>query len=196
MVTIMALWYPEWHSALSDRIQEAWPAILRTERFDQVLEVGMPSAEDVEAVLPAACGQSRAAFSGRCIPPEPGRSAALIVAFRSEYTRYSSLTRLVRRAHRPLRRSRHFIHRLLEALRDVELAPSVTLAPAIEALIGRPLSDVALLAKWLKRGMAKANEKEKEWILDVSLLNKGIERLPKPPQKRKRSGIGFRPSAP
>ena len=58
-------------------------------------------------------GQSRAAFDGRSIPPEPGRYAALIVAFRSKYTRYSSLTRLVSRASRPPRRSRHFIHRLL-----------------------------------------------------------------------------------
>ena len=105
-------------------------AILRSGRFDCVLEVGMPSAEDVGAVL-------------------------------------------------------------REALQDVDLAPSLTLAPAIEALSGRKLSDVALLVKWLKRGMAKANENESEWILDRSLLNKCIERLPKPPGKRRRSSIGF-----
>ncbi len=45
----------------------------------------------------------------------PRRCAPLIVAFRSKYTRYSSLTRLVSRApHRP-RRSRGFRHQLLES---------------------------------------------------------------------------------
>ena len=62
-----------------------------------------------------ACGQSHAAFGQRCIPAEPRRLASLIVAFRSQYTRYSSLTRLVSRAPRRPRRSRHFIHRLLTA---------------------------------------------------------------------------------
>ena len=57
----------------------------------------------------AACGETHAAFERRSIPPEPPphrenwRFAALIVAFRSEYTRYSSLTRLVSRAPRPHR---------------------------------------------------------------------------------------------
>ena len=69
----------------------------------------------------AACGQSHAAqfsrwgLGRRCIPAEPRRFASLIVAFRSKYTRYSSLTRLVSRAPRRPRRSRHFIHRLLTA---------------------------------------------------------------------------------
>ena len=63
--------------------------------------------------LRAACGKSHAAFERRCIPAETGRCAALIVAFRSEYTRYSSLTRLVSRAPRRSRCSRHFLHRLL-----------------------------------------------------------------------------------
>ena len=62
----------------------------------------------------AACGQSHAAFGGRCIPAETCRFAALIVALRSKYTRYSSLARLVSRAPRTPRHSRHFIHRLLE----------------------------------------------------------------------------------
>ena len=81
---------------------------------------------------------------------------------------------------------------LREELRDVELAPSVTLTAAIGALSGRPLSDLAFLVKWLKREMAKANEDESDWILDNSLLNKGIRKLPKPPQKQRRSSIGFR----
>ena len=57
----------------------------------------------------AACGETHAAFERRSIPPEPPphrenwRFAALSVAFRSEYTRYSSLTRLVSRAPRPHR---------------------------------------------------------------------------------------------
>ena len=57
----------------------------------------------------AACGKTHAAFSRRCIPPEPLRFApppgelAFFVAFRSKYTRYSSLTRLVGRAPRPHR---------------------------------------------------------------------------------------------
>ena len=60
-----------------------------------------------------ACGKTHAAFDGRSIPAEPRRFAPLIVAFRSKYTRYSSLTRLVSRAPRPSRRSREFHHRLL-----------------------------------------------------------------------------------
>ena len=60
-----------------------------------------------------ACGETQAAFGRRSIPAEPRRFAPLIVAFRSKYTRYSSLTRLVSRApHRP-RRSPWFHHRLL-----------------------------------------------------------------------------------
>ena len=74
--------------------------------------------------LLTACGQSHAAqfsrwgLGRRCIPAEPRRFASLIVAFRSKYTRASSpgggssLTRLVSRAPRRPRRSRHFIHRL------------------------------------------------------------------------------------
>ena len=62
-----------------------------------------------------ACGETPAAFERRCIPPEPRRSAALCVAFRSKYTRYSSLTRLVSRAPLRSRRSPGFHHRLLTA---------------------------------------------------------------------------------
>ena len=70
----------------------------------------------------AACGETHAAqfsrwgLDRRCIPPEPRRFAALCVAFRSKYTRYSSLTRLVSRAPHRSRRSRGFHHRLLAAL--------------------------------------------------------------------------------
>jgi len=75
--------------------------------------------------------KSHAAFERRCIPAEPGRYAALIVAFRSEYTRYSSLTRLVSRAPRRSRCSRHFLHRPLTAVLFIGLlAASCTPAPS------------------------------------------------------------------
>ena len=67
----------------------------------------------------AACGKTRAAFDRRSIPAEPLRFAPFCVAFRSKYTRYSSLTRLVSRTPtgrtgpRRSRRSRGFHHRLL-----------------------------------------------------------------------------------
>ncbi len=48
-------------------------------------------------------GGTHAAFGQRSIPAEPRRCAPLFVAFRSKYTRYSSLTRLVSRAPRPHR---------------------------------------------------------------------------------------------
>ena len=69
-------------------------------------------------VAPTACGETQAAqfsrwgLERRCIPPEPCRFAALCVAFRSKYTRYSSLTRLVSRAPHRSRRSPGFHHRL------------------------------------------------------------------------------------
>ena len=56
-----------------------------------------------------ACGETPAAqfsrwgLGRRSIPAEPRRFAPLIVAFRSKYPRYSSLTRLVSRAPRPHR---------------------------------------------------------------------------------------------
>ena len=65
--------------------------------------------------LLTACGKTHAAFDRRCIPAEPLRFAPFFVAFRSKYTRYSSLTRLVSRAPRRSRRSREFHHRLLTA---------------------------------------------------------------------------------
>ena len=77
------------------------------------------AANGITLVGLTACGKTHAAFDGRSIPPEPRRLAALIVAFRSKYTRYSSLTRLVSRAPRPQfsrwgpRRSRGFHHRPL-----------------------------------------------------------------------------------
>ena len=61
----------------------------------------------------AACGETQAAFERRSIPAEPLRFAPFCVAFRSKYTRYSSLTRLVSRAPRRSRRSPGFHHRLL-----------------------------------------------------------------------------------
>ena len=59
--------------------------------------------------------ETHAAFGRRSIPAEPRRCAPLVVAFRSKYTRYSSLTRLVSRAPRRPRRSRGFHHRLFTA---------------------------------------------------------------------------------
>ena len=59
--------------------------------------------------------ETHAAFARRSIPAEPRRFAPLIVAFRSKYTRYSSLTRLVSRAPPRPRRSRGFHHRLFTA---------------------------------------------------------------------------------
>ena len=59
-----------------------------------------------------ACGETQAAFARRCIPAEPLRFAPFCVAFRSKYTRYSSLTRLVSRAPPRARRSPGFHHRL------------------------------------------------------------------------------------
>ena len=44
----------------------------------------------------------------------PGWTAMLFVALRSEYTRYSSLARLVSRAPRPFRPSRHPTHGSLD----------------------------------------------------------------------------------
>ena len=69
-----------------------------------------------------ACGKTQAAFDRRSIPPEPRRFAALCVAFRSKYTRYSSLTRLVSRAPHRARRSREFHHRLLTACGKTQAA--------------------------------------------------------------------------
>ena len=118
-----------WHSAIgAGPLREDW------------LEVGVPgrpreqadwrpgfpssSAHPVHchraSAARAACRQSHAAQFSRwglgrpSIPDEQRRFAPLVVAFRSEYTRYSSFARLVSRApHRP-RRSRHFAYRLLE----------------------------------------------------------------------------------
>ena len=60
----------------------------------------------------------------------PRRCAPLIVAFRSEYTRYSSLTRLVSRAPHHPRRSRGFHHRLFTAsLRAAHRCASVEIHP-------------------------------------------------------------------
>ena len=74
--------------------------------------------------------ETHAAFGRRSIPAEPRRFAPLIVAFRSEYTRYSSLTRLVNRAPRRPRRSRGFHHRLFTAsLRAAHRCVSVGIHP-------------------------------------------------------------------
>ncbi len=63
---------------------------------------------------PCQPGASPASALTRIPPPaiSPRRCAPLIVAFRSKYTRYSSLTRLVSRAPRRPRRSLGFHHRL------------------------------------------------------------------------------------
>ena len=70
------------------------------------------------------------AHTGSTTGCSPRRCAPLIVAFRSKYTRYSSLTRLVSRApHRP-RRSHGFHHRLFTAsLRAARRCVSVEIHP-------------------------------------------------------------------
>ena len=52
------------------------------------LKTGVPCRQYRHPPSPplTACGETHAAFDGRCIPPETGRFAALIVAFRSKYT--------------------------------------------------------------------------------------------------------------
>ena len=85
----------------------------------------------------AAGGKTRAAFERRCIPAEPRRFAPLIVAFRSEYTRYSSLTRLVSRAPHRSRRSREFHHRLLAACGKTRAAFERRCIPAKQP-VGEP----------------------------------------------------------
>ena len=70
-----------------------------------------------------ACGETQAAqfsrwgLERRCIPAEPRRFTAFCVAFRSKYTRYSSLTRLVSRALPRSRRSPGFHYGLLRGTR-------------------------------------------------------------------------------
>ena len=94
-----------------------------------------------------ACGKTHTAFDRRSIPAKqpvmkPARRSAgdpsrltrrcapLIVAFRSKYTRYSSLTRLVSHAPRRPRRSRGFHHRLFTAsLRAAHRCVSVEIHP-------------------------------------------------------------------
>ena len=74
--------------------------------------------------------ETHAAFGRRSIPAEPRRCAPLIVALRSEYTRYSSLTRLVSRAPPRPRRSHGFHHRLFTAsLRAAHRCASVGIHP-------------------------------------------------------------------
>ena len=82
-------------------------------------------------VILAACGKTHAAFERRCIPAEPGRCAALVVAFRSENTRYSSLMRLVSRAPARSRRSRGFHHRLPAGVRPDPAYSSSRFLPRI-----------------------------------------------------------------
>ena len=84
-----------------------------------VLPYGAGAGAPTRRAVLAACGKTHTAFDRRSIPAEPRRCAPLIVAFRSKYTRYSSLTRLVSRTPtgrtgpRRSPRSRGFHHRLL-----------------------------------------------------------------------------------
>ena len=88
-----------------------------------VLPVGAPPSRALSAGPPpgglAPPGELGLAPTGRTGRPRRSRgfhhrlfTASLIVAFRSGYTRYSSLARLVSRAPRRPRRSRHFVERL------------------------------------------------------------------------------------
>ena len=98
-----------------------------------------------------ACDKTHAAFDGRCIPAEPPRFAALCVAFRSKYTRYSSLTRLVSRAPRPSRRSRGFHHRLfvIPVLLTALVLPVIAAGQSAPSVL--PMRDrAALIDRWLE----------------------------------------------
>ena len=72
---------------------------------------GIPPSRALSAGRLAGLG----AHAGSTTGCSPRRCAPLIVAFRSKYTRYSSLTRLVSRAPPQPRRSRGFHHRLFTA---------------------------------------------------------------------------------
>ena len=72
---------------------------------------GIPPSRALSAGRLAGLG----AHAGSTTGCSPRRFAPLIVAFQSEYTRYSSLARLVSRAPRRPRRSRGFHHRLFTA---------------------------------------------------------------------------------
>ena len=72
---------------------------------------GIPPSRALSAGRLAGLGAHLGSTTG-C---SPRRCAPLIVAFRSKYTRYSSLTRLVSRAPRRPRRSPGFHHRLFTA---------------------------------------------------------------------------------
>ena len=102
-----------------------------------------------------ACGKAHTAFDGRCIPSEPRLCEALIVAFQSEYTRYSSLTRLVSRAPRPSRRSRGFHHRLLMGLLVIREGDWPCDVRGLERL-ACPLKPAELLQKCSRAGLANS----------------------------------------
>ena len=68
--------------------------------------LGVPPERTDHLSTLAACSGTQAAFARRSIPAEPLRFALFCVAFRSKYTGYSSLTRLVSRAPRPHRAGR------------------------------------------------------------------------------------------
>ena len=101
-----ALWAQVLFMQREDRLEEALVAI-------RTLREQFPKNPDYALEELAACGKTHAAFDRRCIPAEPLRFAPFCVAFRSKYTGYSSLTRLVSRAPHRSRRSRGFHHRLL-----------------------------------------------------------------------------------
>ena len=83
---------------------------------------GIPPSRALSAGRLAGLG----AHAGSTTGCSPRRFAPLIVAFRSKYTRYSSLTRLVSRAPRRPRRSHGFHHRLFTAsLRGAHRCASV-----------------------------------------------------------------------
>ena len=87
---------------------------------------GIPPSRALSAGRLAGLG----AHAGSTTGCSPRRFAPLIVAFRSEYTRYSSLTRLVSRAPPRPRRSRGFHHRLFTTpLRFVLRCVSVEIHP-------------------------------------------------------------------
>ena len=87
---------------------------------------GIPPSHALSAGRLAGLGAHAGSTTGR----SPRRCAPLIVALRSEYTRYSSLTRLVSRAPRRPRRSRGFHHRpFTTSLRAAHRCASVEIHP-------------------------------------------------------------------
>ena len=134
----------------------------------------------------ATSGETRAAFERRCIPAEPRRFAALCVAFRSKYTWYSSLTRLVSRAPRHSRRSPRFHHKLLASaatrrqrthLRASGGWPGACALRSLAARIDRLVRTVCAVRNRARRVLADCDEPK-----DLRSANADVHRDPVLPE--------------